>query len=250
VLRPFLADYKPFREEFHWLFNSYYVSLGEEIPEKKLRSSFSRPSLSEVTAFRAHVDREMERLLKHSIDAEMSQRTVLGLSHEQQHQELALTDIKHAFFSNPLHPAYKAYVLPKDRSLPVSALKWNEHEGGVTEIGYVPNAHDPMDFSFDNESPRHRGYLEPFGISNREVTWREYLEFMSEGGYSRPGLWLSDGWEHVKQLGWEAPLYWEREAGDATGWRDFTLRGWHELSDLLDTAVCHISFYEADAFAR
>ena len=108
MLRPFLGDYKPFREEFHWLFNSYYISLGEEIPEKKLRSSFSRPSLDEVVAFRAHVDREMERLFENSIDAEVSRRIILGLSHEQQHQELALTDIKHAFFSNPLRPSYRS----------------------------------------------------------------------------------------------------------------------------------------------
>ena len=113
VLRQFLSDYKPFREEFHWLFNSYYISLGEEIPEKRLRSSFSRPSLDEVVAFRAHVDREMERLFENSIDAEVYRRIVLGLSHEQQHQELTLTDIKHAFFSNPLRPSYRSCALPK-----------------------------------------------------------------------------------------------------------------------------------------
>ena len=250
VLRPFLSDYKPFREEFHWLFNSYYISLGEEIPEKKLRSSFSRPSLGEVVAFRKHVDREMERLLAHSIDIEVCRRIVLGLNHEQQHQELALTDLKHAFFSNPLRPSYRSCALPKDRTREVATLEWHDHEGGVTEIGYSPNAGNPLDFSFDNETPRHRVYLEPFQIANRSVTCREYLEFMSDDGYSRPGLWLSDGWELVKQSKWEAPLYWERDAGDETGWRVFTLRGSHGLSDLLDTAVCHISFYEADAFAR
>ena len=159
VLRPFLADYKPFREEFHWLFNSYYISLGEEIPEKRLRSSFSRPSLGEVVAFRAHVDREMERLFAHSIDAEVYRRIVLGLNHEQQHQELALTDIKHAFFSNPLRPSYRSCALPKDRTRGVPTLEWHNHEGGVTEIGYSPNADDPLDFSFDNETPRHRVYL-------------------------------------------------------------------------------------------
>ena len=116
VLRPFLSDYKPFREEFHWLFNSYYISLGEEIPEKRLRSSFSRPSLGEVVAFRAHVDREMERLFANSVDAEVYRRIVLGLNHEQQHQELALTDIKHAFFSNPLRPSYRSCALPNDRT--------------------------------------------------------------------------------------------------------------------------------------
>ena len=250
VLRPFLADYKPFREEFHWLFNSYYISLGEEIPEKKLRSSFSRPSLGEVVAFRKHVDREMERLFAHSIDIEVCRRIVLGLNHEQQHQELALTDLKHAFFSNPLRPSYRSCALPKDRTREVATLEWHDHEGGVTEIGYSPNAGNPLDFSFDNETPRHRVYLEPFQIANRSVTCREYLEFMSDDGYTRPGLWLSDGWELVKQSRWEAPLYWERDADDETGWQVFTLRGRHGLSDLLDTAVCHISFYEADAFAK
>src|SRR5580692_4117847 len=124
VLRPFLSDYKPFREEFHWLFNSYYISLGEEIPEKRLRSSFSRPSLGEVVAFRAHVDQEMERLFENSIDAEVYRRIVLGLSHEQQHQELALTDIKHAFFSNPLRPAYRSTAPRDDRKHPAPELSW------------------------------------------------------------------------------------------------------------------------------
>jgi ergothioneine biosynthesis protein EgtB len=250
VLRPFLADYQPFREEFHRLFNSYYISLGKEIPEKKLRSSFSRPSLDEVVAFRAHVDREMERLFAHSIDEEASRRIVLGLSHEQQHQELALTDIKHAFFSNPLRPAYRSDALPKDRAHALPELRWLNFKGGLTEIGCAPNTEDPLDFCFDNETPRHHVFLEPFQIANRNVTCREYLEFMCDDGYTRPGLWLSDGWETVKQLRWEAPLYWDRDCSDETGWRVFTLRGWHGLSDLLDTAVCHISFFEADAFAR
>jgi ergothioneine biosynthesis protein EgtB len=250
VLKPYLVDYKPFREEFHRLFNSYYISLGEEIPEKKLRSSFSRPSLDEVLAFRGHVDREMERLFARSLDREASRRIVLGLCHEQQHQELALTDIKHAFFSNPLRPAYRSGTLPNDRAHLVPKLRWLNFEGGLTEIGYSPNKEDPLDFCFDNETPRHRVFLEPFRITNRKVTCREYLEFMSDDGYTRPGIWLSEGWETVRQLGWEAPLYWERDSGDESGWRMFTLRGWHGLSDLLDTAVCHISFFEADAFAR
>jgi ergothioneine biosynthesis protein EgtB len=250
VLRPFLADYKPFREEFHRLFNSYYISLGEEIPEKKLRSSFSRPSLGEVVGFRAHVDREIERLFTHSVDGEVSRRVILGLSHEQQHQELALTDIKHAFFSNPLRPTYQPGALPKDRADQVPELRWLDFKGGLTEIGHSPNPNVPIDFCFDNEAPRHRVYLQPFQIANRKVTCREYLEFMSDEGYTRPDVWLSDGWEIVKQAKWKAPLYWERDPSDSTGWRVFTLRGWYGLSDLLDTAVCHVSFFEADAFAK
>lgn len=250
VLRPYLPDYRPFREEFHRLFNSYYISLGEEIPEKKLRASFSRPSLDEVLAFRAHVDQKMEGLFARSIDGEVSRRIMLGLHHEQQHQELALTDIKHAFFSNPLRPSYGSAILPKERSHPTPQLRWLGYDGELTEIGYVLNAEEPLDFCFDNETPRHKVYLEPFQIANRKVTCREYLEFMADDAYARSALWLSEGWESVKQAGWEAPLYWERDAGDETGWRVFTLKGWHGLSELLDTPVCHISFFEADAFAR
>lgn len=250
VLRPFLANYRPFHEEFHRLFNSYYISLGEEITEKKLRSCFSRPSLDQILAFRAYVDREMERLLAHAVDAEVSRRIILGLNHEQQHQELALTDIKHAFFSNPLQPSYESDALPKEHDHPAPELRWLRFEGGLTEIGHSANTQDACSFCFDNETPRHRVYLEPFQIASRDVTCREYLEFMSDDGYTRAGLWLSDGWEIVKQAGWEAPLYWERDSGDETGWHVFTLRGWHGLSVLLDSPVCHVSFFEADAFAR
>jgi ergothioneine biosynthesis protein EgtB len=250
VLRPFLASYKPFREEFHRLFNSYYISLGEGIPEKKLRSSFARPSLDEVLAFREHVDREMERLLARPMDTEASRRVVLGLNHEQQHQELALTDIKHAFFSNPLRPSYEQASIAAESGLPIPKLSWHSMEGGLIESGCPINAEDPLDFCFDNETPCHGVFLEAFRIANREVTCREYLEFMEDDAYTRHELWLSDGWDAVKQAGWEAPLYWERESSDETGWRVFTLRGWHGLSVLLDTSVCHISFFEADAFAR
>jgi ergothioneine biosynthesis protein EgtB len=250
VLRPFLAEYKPFREEFHRLFNSYYISLGEEIPEKKLRASFSRPSLHEVQAFRAHVDREMERLLARSVDEEALRRILLGLNHEQQHQELALTDIKHAFFSNPLHPSYEEACITAEFNRQIPKLKWQSIDGGLIEIGRAESGEAPLDFCFDNETPRHKTFLEPFQIASRKVTCRDYLEFMSDDGYTRPGLWLSDGWEAAKQAGWEAPHYWERDPGDEIGWRIFTLRGWHGLSVLLDTPVCHISFFEADAFAR
>ena len=250
LLRPFLTDYKPFREEFHRLFNSYYNSLGEEIPEKSLRSVFSRPSLDEVLAFRAHVDEGMDRLLTSGVDEEAARRTVLGLHHEQQHQELALTDIKHAFFSNPLHPSYIAGPFSEEKEPPFSKLIWRSFEGGLIEIGYALQAADPLDFCFDNETPRHKVYLRPFQIANRKVTCREYLEFMSDDAYTRPDYWLSEGWDTVKRAGWRAPLYWTRDADDKTGWRVFTLGGWHGLSALLDTPVCHISFFEADAFAR
>ncbi|MGA3370294.1 MAG: ergothioneine biosynthesis protein EgtB [Terracidiphilus sp.] len=250
VLRPFLKDYKPIREEFHWLFNSYYNSLGQEFPDKGLRSVFSRPSLDEVLAFRAHIDEEMDRFLASGVDEEATRRTVLGLNHEQQHQELALTDIKHALFSNPLCLSYMAGPLLDEDGHRVSKLTWQSCDGGLVEIGYPLRAEDPLDFCFDNETPRHNVFLEPFQIANRQVTCREYLEFISDKAYTRPELWLSDGWDTVKRAAWQAPLYWRRDAGDETGWRVFTLAGWHGLSALLDTPVCHVSCFEADAFAR
>jgi len=249
VLCPFLPNYKPFRGEFRWLFNSYYNSIGEEAPEKYLRASFSRPSLDDVVAFRSYVDRAMESFFATQISEEAAGRIVLGLNHEQQHQELMLTDIKHAFFSNPLHPAHCAVPLAPGRDA-ASEFRWHSFNDGVIEIGYPIDSTDCLDFCFDNETPRHRVYLEAFRIANRSVTCREYFEFMSDAGYARPEFWLSEGWEAVRKQGWRAPLYWERDATDSTGWRIFTLRGLHPLSALLDTAVCHVSFFEADAFAR
>jgi ergothioneine biosynthesis protein EgtB len=249
VLRPFLAGYKPFREEFRWLFNSYYNSIGQEPPEKHLRAAFSRPSLDEVIAFRMHVDEAMEELFTGRIHDDAARRIVLGLNHEQQHQELMLTDIKHALFSHPLRLAHYAAPLTAG---PEAALEigWHGFDGGVIEIGYPIDMGNSLDFCFDNETPRHKVYLEAFRIANRSVTCREYLEFMSDAAYARPEFWLSDGWEAVRKHEWRVPLYWERDATDSTGWRIFTLRGWHPLSALLDTPVCHVSFFEADAFAR
>jgi ergothioneine biosynthesis protein EgtB len=250
VLRPFLPDYKLFHEEFHWLFNSYYLSTGEEIPEGKHGTSFSRPSLEKILEFRAHVDHQMLRLLARILDQDTSRRILFGLHHEQQHQELALTDIKHAFFSNPLRPAYRSAPVAEEYGEAVPQLRWQSFEGGLIEIGYRLNAGDALDFCFGNETPRHKVYLRPFQIANRKVTCREYLEFMTDDGYASPALWLSDGWEMVTQGFCLSPLYWERDAHDETGWRVFTLRGWHGLSALLDTPVCHVSYFEADAFAR
>lgn len=250
VLRPFLTGYRPFREEFHRLFNSYYISLGEKIPEKNLRASFSRPSFDEILAFRAHVDQEMERLFSRDLDGEISRRIMLGINHEQQHQELMLTDIKHAFFSNPLRPSYGSAALPKASPYLIPKLEWHNVAGGLIEIGQSMNTENPLDFCFDHETPRHKVYLLPFQIANREVTCREYLEFISDDGYMRPELWLSEGWEIIEQSRWQAPLYWEPYPSDETGWRVFTLKGWHGLSEIIDIPVCHVSFFEADAFAR
>ncbi len=201
VLRPFLPDYKPFCEEFRWLFNSYYNSIGEAPPEKHLRAAFSRPSLDEVVAFRMHVDEAMEKLFAGQIDEQAARRVVLGLNHEQQHQELMLTDIKHAFFSNPLRPAYDAAPFAGAREVPPRDFMWHRFHAGVTEIGYPLDPANCLDFCFDNEAPRHKVYLEAFRMANRSVTCREYLEFMSDAAYVRPELWLSEGWETVRKQG-------------------------------------------------
>lgn len=249
VLTPFASNYRTFHPDFHWLFNSYYKSLGEEIPEKKLRASFSRPSLDSILSYRSHVDSAMAQLLTMpDPPQEAIRRIVLGLQHEQQHLELALTDIKHAFFTNPLHPVYREATsvfsrLPQPR-------QWVHFEGGLREIGYPLDHANPLDFAFDNETPRHTVYLQPYTLANRTVTCAEYLEFLNDNGYSRPELWLSEGWDTVERDGWQAPLYWQRSPSDAHGWRIFTLSGWRALDDLLETPVCHVSFFEAEAYAR
>ncbi len=249
VLTPFLPDYKPFHPQFHWLFNSYYKSLGEEIPEKKLRASFSRPSLDQVLSYRVHVDTAMARLLSRTdVPADALRRITLGLHHEQQHLELALTDIKNAFFTNPLHPVYRAAAAPVSR-LP-QPQQWIAFDGGLQQIGIDPDPADPLAFAFDNESPRHTVYLQPYALANRLITAAEYLAFMNDNAYSRPELWLSEGWDTVEREGWQAPLYWQRHAQDPHGWRIFTLAGWQNLDDLLETPVCHVSLFEADAYAR
>ena len=250
VLRPFLPGYKPFREEFRWLFNSYYNSLGDAPPDRQLRGSFSRPSLDEVLAFRAYVDEAMEELFATGIADDAARRITLGLNHEQQHQELMLTDIKHAFFSNPLHPAYNPAPLTEGRGASLCEFLWRGFPEGTGEIGYAKDSSNCLDFCFDNETPRHKVYRQAFRIASRKVTCREYLEFISDDAYTRPEFWLSEGWEAVNKQAWRAPLYWERDDTDVTGWRIFTLRGWHPLSGLLDTPVCHVSFFEGDAFAR
>jgi dimethylhistidine N-methyltransferase len=175
VLRPFLNDYKPIREEFHWLFNSYYNSLGHEFPDKDLRSVFSRPSLDEVLAFRAHIDKEMGRILASGVDEEATRRIVLGLNHEQQHQELALTDIKHAFFSNPVCLSDMVGPLLDDNDHRVVKLTWHSFDGGLVEIGYPLRAETLLDFCFDNETPCHKVFLELLSTSNPMAVQRDSL---------------------------------------------------------------------------
>jgi len=240
LLREFLPGYRPFHPDFVWLFNSYYNAVSAQ-PEKKLRASFSRPTAEEILAYRRHVDAAMEKLTSGDIPDEARTRVVLGLNHEQQHQELLLTDVKHAFWSNPLHPVYARGGL--GGSPQAAPLKWVEFAGGLVEIGYAGR-----DFCFDNETPRHRVFTEPFRLASRPVTCGEHLAFMEDGGYRRPELWLSEGWTTVQNERWESPLYWRKTESD--GWDVFTMGGLVSLEALLATPVCHVSYFEADAFAR
>jgi ergothioneine biosynthesis protein EgtB len=263
VLSEFVAGYQPFDPDFKWLFNSYYRALGE-MPEKKLRASFSRPPLDQILAYRCHVDAAVASLLEHTPEDEAQRRIVLGLEHEQQHLELAATDIKHAFFTNPLHPAYLPLATAPpigDRiAPPLDWLSFTPTDPGIVQIGVTPDPNDlgpsgpslsgNAAFAFDNESPRHPVYLAPFRLASRPVTCAEYLAFLDESGYTRPELWLSEGWDTLHAEGWQAPLYWRRDSTTKSGWRIFTLRGWQPLDDISETPVCHLSFFEADAFAR
>jgi ergothioneine biosynthesis protein EgtB len=241
VLREFLHGYRPFHPDFIWLFNSYYNAVSAQ-PEKKLRASFSRPTTEEILAYRRAVDAAMEELTAGDLPEEARTRIVLGLNHEEQHQELLLTDVKHAFWTNPLHPAYTAGALPRNGA--ATAAEWIEFAGGIVQTG-----HAGAEFCFDNEMPRHKVYLEPFRLASRLVTCGEFLEFIQDGGYARPDLWLSEGWTTVQNERWEAPLYWRHDVAREP-WQVFTLRGLAALDDLLATPVCHISYFEADAYAR
>jgi ergothioneine biosynthesis protein EgtB len=248
ILREFQSDYRLFNENFLWLFNSYYRTFAE-FPEKKLRSSFSRPTLGEILQYRAHVDQAMKRLLEGSVDPEVLKRVDLGANHEEQHQELMLTDILNAFFTNPLRPAYRGVPLEQTEVRGISnAQNFVTYPGGLVEIGHRGDG-----FCFDNELPKHRVWLEPYLLADRLVTNEEYAEFIADGGYCQPKLWLSAGWDAVEQNCWSAPLYWTNEnRKDAKGgdWKLFTLRGEIPLAQLETAPLTHVSYFEADAFAR
>ncbi len=237
VLQAHEGAYRPFHSVYAYLFNSYYEGLGARHPRPS-RGVVSRPGVGEIAQYRRHVDDGMERLLARSLPDEVADTVELGLHHEQQHQELLLMDIKHVLSCNPLQPAYTTVtVAPPQVSRP---LGWIEHGGGEVDIG-----HPGGGFGFDNEFTRHTAHLEPFALGDRLVTCGEWEAFVDDGGYSRPELWLSDGWAVVQNEGWQAPLYWSKVVDD---WWIFTLGG----PQLLDRAepVCHVSYYEADAFAR
>jgi len=240
ILREFLQGYQAFNEEFAWLFNSYYQSYAK-FPEKRLRASFSRPGLDEVLRYRAHVDEGIGKLLEVDPAPEAVRRVELGVNHEEQHQELLLTDILHAFFTNPLRPAYREGA--EDWSSAESRrMCFIEFEGGVYKAGFGGQG-----FCYDNELPRHKVWLEPYALADRLVTCGEYAEFVADGGYSKPELWLSAGWDAVQQNGWRAPLYWV-DADE--GRRIFTLRGELPLESMTAAPVSQVSYYEADAYAR
>jgi ergothioneine biosynthesis protein EgtB len=238
VLERFQRPFRPFHPDFRVLFNSYYQGVGEQYPRPQ-RGLVTRPSFAEVVDYRVHVDAAVKRLLEtREDDVELAPLVELGLQHEQQHQELILTDVKHMLSHNPLRPAYTAAA--KSQPVESRALTWRPCDGGIHWIG-----HQGGDFAFDNEGPRHRRILEPFEIADRLVTNAEYQAFIAAGGYQRPELWLSDGWMTIRAEGWTAPLYWERRDGV---WMHFTLSGIREVNAA--EPVCHVSYYEADAYAR
>jgi ergothioneine biosynthesis protein EgtB len=237
LLEPSLPGYTAFDPDFAYLFNSYYESLGARHP-RPARGILSRPRCSEVARYRANVDDAMQKLISGETDPAVSDLVVLGLNHEQQHQELLLMDIKHVLSQNLPQPAYTTSDFGGNaRSVPAARI---DHEGGLCDIGF-----DGIGFTFDNELPRHAVHLEPFSLDASPVTCGQWIEFIEDGGYSRVELWLSDGWATCQQQGWEAPLYWSRSD---TGWQYYTLGGPRSVDEA--EPVSHVSYYEADAFAR
>ena len=240
LLEPHLGGYVPRHPAYRVLFNSYYNGVGPQFSRPD-RGHLSRPTLDEVRAYRAWVDDGMTALLEGAEASRLASMTSvleLGLNHEQQHQELILTDIKYNLAVNPLRPAYHAVVPPAGTA--TRRLGWQRYGGGLHPIGYDGDA-----FAFDNESPRHAVYMRPFRLADRLVTNGEYLEFIGAGGYHTAPLWLSEGWRVVQERGWRAPLYWEEHGG---GWQAQTLSGLLPLDP--HAPVAHVSYYEADAYAR
>lgn len=235
ILQPRLVGYRAFHPHFGFLFNSYYQAVGPRWPRPE-RGLLSRPTVAEIYRYRTYVDEHMARVCRLD-DPALHAVVSLGLNHEQQHQELILTDLKHAWAANPLHPVYRAAV-PADGAS--ARRSWVSFPEGLAWVG-----HDGAGFAFDNESPRHRVFLGGFLMSSWLVTNAEYLAFMADNGYARPELWLSDGWAACQAQGWAAPLYWVKEAGE---WLNVTLAGLRPLDQA--EPVCHVNYYEADAFAR
>lgn len=238
VLERFADGYVAPETSYRYLYNSYYNAVGEQFPRAQ-RGLISRPSLADVRQYREHVDTEMKKLIDTGRLPEAALALVeLGINHEQQHQELILTDIKHLLSLNPLASAYRDGPLTTNGA--AAPLDWTTLDGGVMIIGA-----DGAGFAFDNELPRNKQYVAPFALANRLVTNGEYLRFIEDGGYRRPELWLADGWTTVTTQGWQAPLYWRQIDG---AWHEFTLHGLQQLDP--GRPAVHISQYEADAYAR
>ncbi len=240
VLPHFVPGYEMFDPDFDFLFNSYYYTHGRMHPRPR-RGLLSRPTVEEVFRYRARVDERMLELMVGIDDAkwqELAFRVILGLNHEEQHRELLLMDVKHNFSVNPLKPAYRKDLEAKPGE--ARPMRWLERAGGIHRIGYEDEG-----FAYDNETPRHEVLLGAHRLADRFVTNGEYRGFVGDGGYEDPALWLSDGWALIQREGWRHPLYWGRQDGD---WTQFTLGGLRMLDP--HEPVCHLSFYEADAYAR
>jgi ergothioneine biosynthesis protein EgtB len=238
VLMPHVPGYEPYDRSFQYLFNSYYESLGPRHPRPS-RGLLTRPTVADVLTYRRHVDAAMLLLFERASGTQrlaFEEMAELGLHHEQQHQELILTDIKHAFSSNPLLPCYAPGA--HGRAQAAAPLGWGDYAGGIVPIGRAKDG-----FAFDNEGPRHLVLLTPYRLASRLITCGEYLAFIEDGGYRRPEFWLSDGWAAMQANGWEAPLYWFSEGDE---WQVFTLNGVQRLNP--GEPVVHVSFYEAAAY--
>jgi ergothioneine biosynthesis protein EgtB len=252
VLSPHLPGYEPYHSGFARLFNSYYKTVGDHW-DRSRRGLLSRPSVQEIYRYRAAVDGFVQALLDQATDevlARIEPIIVLGIHHEQQHQELLVTDIKHILWTNPLRPVYRPRTRAHLKLEPLHATQQRHppadllrFPAGLARVGLDE---EEAPFSFDNERPAHRVHLESFGILSRPVTCGEYLEFIESGGYRNPVYWLSDGWDESQRQGWRAPLYWERDSDGE--WAVYTLSGTKPLDER--EPVCHVSYYEADAFAR
>ncbi|MFW5816582.1 MAG: ergothioneine biosynthesis protein EgtB [Wenzhouxiangella sp.] len=239
LLKPHDPGYKPVNEHYAYLFNSYYNGIGRQFPRPQ-RGLMSRPDSDEVSSYRQQVDDAVIRLLESAPSSklpELAATVVLGLNHEQQHQELMVTDFKHALSYNPLAPAWTRRPDPQG---PAAEQGWADFSGGVVTVG-----HEGKSFAFDNETPRHEVMLRDFQLARRPVTCGEFAEFMADGGYKRPDLWLADGWAWVQNNGIEAPLYWQQNDDQ---WMLHTLGCWREMDP--EEPICHISFYEAFAYAQ
>lgn len=242
LLKAFLADYVTPQPQYEVLFNSYYNGVGEQFPRPR-RGLLSRPSVAQVMDYRAQVDAAMGELLSaadHPQHADILARTRLGIEHECQHQELFFTDLKFSLAVNPLYPRYCPATQDDAPDAAAGPPGWQSFEGGLAQVGYAGD-----DFCFDNERPRHRVYLQPFALAQRLVTNAEYARFIDDGGYQRAELWLADGWDTVQRLGWRAPHYWLQRDGQAL---EYTLHGLRPRADA--QPVCHVSGYEAEAYAR